>query len=256
MSIALATMLDSFFIPGYIAFMKSFKKHNPAFSHDLIIFDVGLNEKEREIVQLMYNGKVIFKEPNKDRYKGTNFSRTQECLINTYYKLDIFSLYNYSKVLFLDMDMIVLDNIEDLFNFKYDLAGCPGYAIGSDSYRNGINTGLILVNKPLLNEKTYSKVVNFVKQGFSMPDQKGINRFFKGRINFIDKVYNCEKRMWKGKKNKIAFDNKGVLRLYPGNKKVRIVHYVSQKPWQNEKSDLNKGFEELENLWHEHYRLK
>lgn len=255
MNIALVSMLDSNFIIGYKAFIKSLLKHNPDFSYPFVIFDMGLSKQEKEEIKSYYSH-VLFKVPNYTNYKGTNFDVTAPCLHNTYYKLDIFSLYEYDRVVFIDMDIIVLDDIMELFTIKEPLAGCHGYAPSIDGFRKDMNTGVFVVNKQLLKKNFYNSIVNFCKQGFSMPDQKGINKFIRTKtdyqIHFIDKAYNCEKRMWKGKVNKIGFENNELI-LYPNKQKVKMVHYISEKPWQEKKEEINKGFERLEKIWWSYY---
>lgn len=88
-----------------------------------------------------------------------------------------------------------------------------------------------------------------------MPDQKAIGQFFGKKIHKLPKEFNCEKRLWKGKNYKIYFDKENILQ-YKEVKKivpVKLLHYVSQKAWEKEKSDINKGYEEIEKLWWEYY---
>ncbi|MFW6225350.1 MAG: glycosyltransferase family 8 protein [bacterium] len=244
MKICLATMLSKNFIIGYIAFITSLLKNNPNFNLDFVIIDIDLNDQDRKIVKSFYKN-VHFKTPNYKMYDGTNWEATNPVLRNTYYKLDIFSLYDYNRVIFIDMDTIVLSDISKLFTYDFPLAGCKGYTFTSDSFRDEINTGVIVLNKPMIKHNLYQAIVQYAKQGFSMPDQKAINRFFRGQIDFIDKKYNVEKRMLHSKKIKYKFDGSD----------AKIIHFVSQKPWEDNKSKLNQGFEKLENIWWNYYKM-
>lgn len=232
-------MIDDFFFPGFIAFIKSFKIYNPWFNLPIVFIDVGLSEDNKKECRNYYD-KIEFVEPKKKNYVNVNMDITSKILWNTYYKLDIFSMKEWDRIIFLDMDMLVLDNIKKVFECKQKIAGCLGYNLSNDKLRNDINTGLIVLNKPYIDDKIYKDIIHFCRNGFSMPDQRAIGGFFKDKIAHLPKEYNMEKRIYKSKKYNW--------------KEAKILHYISQKPWSKEPKDkINQNYTEVENLWWEYY---
>jgi len=251
-------MIDNAFMPGFIAFYKSVVKNSPKIlNYKWRFIDMGLSNSNKGYMASLLHDNVEFVKPRFENYKHINMSITDDCLKNTYYKLDIFSYTDCDRVVFIDMDTIALGDLNPLFRCGARLAGVQAYGSGSDNLRSGINTGVIVVNKPYLDFKLYKNILQFSRRGFSMPDQKAINKYFKKMIHILPKEYNCEKRMWKGKKHKIFFSRNRDLLYRITNEKVRLLHFVSQKPWDKSPRDkLNKGYDELEELWMYYYRME
>ena len=239
MKIAMFTILSRDFIIGYKIFMKSFLYNNPWFDLDLIILDIDLIEEHRTVCRNVYPN-IIFRKPNYAVYRETNFSNTHPKLQNTFYFLDAFCQYDYDKIISVDVDMIVLGSLLPVFMDTGDgISGCKGYSRRKDRIVNQMNAGLFVIGKEFLNEKTYMDLIEISKAGFSMPEQKTMNIYFDGRIDWIPKVYNCEKRMINTRKYR---------KLLSG---MVVLHFVGLKPWQNHSgcTPNEKGYEVYENMW-------
>ena len=107
------------------------------------------------------------------------------------------------KVLWLDMDLIVKDNINELFELNIDNYYCagvidqgaktnlmtPNINIDKNHY---INSGVILFNlKKIREENKQKELDNYVNTNhLYYPDQDTINVIFKNKILFIDNKYN------------------------------------------------------------------
>jgi lipopolysaccharide biosynthesis glycosyltransferase len=246
MKIAMFTILSDDFYIGFRTFMKSFLYHNKWFDLDFVILDLGLSPNIKNACKKMYN-KVIFRKPNYDKYKDVNFNATHPKLRNTYYFLDVFSLYEYDKILSIDVDMVVLDNLKDLFyKTSNGITGVKGYNRRKDRLGNQINSGLFIVGSEYLNKQTYNTLVQLAQVGYSMPEQKTMNLYFYNKYDYVNKRYNVEKRMLGTKRYKHIINNPA------------IIHYVGLKPWQehNRISKNEKGYEELEKIWWEWYYKK
>ena len=63
---------------------------------------------------------------------------------NTLFKIKIFDLTQYAKVVFLDTDMIILQNLDHLFTFEHMSASDAGAVIHPE-WKGGINSGLMVV---------------------------------------------------------------------------------------------------------------
>lgn len=234
-------IMDQNFMPGYRVFMYSFLKHNTWFDWDFIITDVGLTEDNKSEIKSIYS-KVIFRKPNYKDYEGTNFNATHPRLRNTYYFLDVFSLRGYNKIVSVDVDMVVLGDLSPVFidSNNKGMSGARGYNSGKDKLSNDVNVGLFVVGSDFINEKTYRDLLAIAKNGHSMPEQKTMNIYFKGRWHYFDKKYNLEKRILHTKKYKHLL------------KDPVVIHYVATKPWQDHKNVPAREltYKPWENLWH------
>jgi lipopolysaccharide biosynthesis glycosyltransferase len=213
---------------------------------DLIILDNGLSEESKQVV-LSYNENAIFRAIKKNKYNRVDMSRTHDKLKATYYKLDIFGIMEYDRIIFIDSDVTVMGDISEIFDCHKDIAACPTYSARLDRLGNGINSGVLVLNKGVINKNVYHKLIKIATRGHSMPDQKTINIFFGKSIFKLSKGYNVEKRMWKTEKHKNIWDNK------------KILHWVADKPWQkleDHQNDIERSFAEIYPIWEKYYNME
>lgn len=115
----------------------------------------------------------------------------------TFTKLNIWKFVDYDKLVYLDADTIVLENIDNLFNYE-ELSAVLG---GSQMLKyKGIESG-VLVIKPNINMfNNLLSALNSDKYDLKMSDQSFINDYFikNYKINYLPEKYN---RLMK--KNKI-----------------------------------------------------
>lgn len=155
----------------------------------------------------------------------------------TYFRLFIPELYpQYNKVLYLDCDIVVLDDVADLYNIDLEdnlIAAAPDgvindlepfreYAekvVGVSSYKHYFNAGVIVMNLEemrkfkFMNKFLYSlETIKFrVAQ-----DQDYLNRLCKGRVKIISDVW-----------NRMPLRGDKILR-----KRLKLIHYnMANKPW-------------------------
>ena len=161
----------------------------------------------------------------------------------TYYRILIPDMYpQYDKVIYLDADTVVLEDIAILYNTDMEdnlVAGVPEpwfaeykefqtYAlkvIGVSDYKEYINVGVLLMNLKALREMhfgdIFTQMLDVVKYRL-LQDEDYINKICLGRIKYIDPTWNvC-----------------GYLYNKPDPK---IVHYTLFKPWHR-KEMLNKDY--------------
>ena len=236
-NIVLVTMVDDGFLPGYVAFMKSLLHHNEWFNCPVLIIDNGLSDESKNTIYKLYKP-VSFRKPSVAKYSKIDKNSTTKELQATYFKLDIFSYVEFDRIVFIDSDVLVLGDIQELFTFNDgDMGACPVYGKNSDSLGGIINSGIMVLRKPVINNETYQSLLKEACKGHSMPDQKTINNVLGPRIVRLPKKYNMEKRMYHSKQ----YDWR----------EAAILHFVSHKPWYPHAPKLgkDKGFEEMEKLW-------
>lgn len=133
--------------------------------------------------------------------KGVNYNTgySKASLIRLY----LSSLLKEDKVLYLDMDLIVKDNIDELWDIdlsNYYIAGVidegaktnlmtPNIPVDKNHY---INSGVVLFNLKKIREDNKQKDLdNYVNNNkLYYPDQDTLNVIFKNNILFLDNKYN------------------------------------------------------------------
>lgn len=216
------------FIPGVIALYNSARLSNC--NNDFLVLvtdDVSeearllLNKKNLKIVEadkIYYNGDR--KDKILDRYGKKDESWKMFTKINIWKQID------YSKLIYLDADTLVLKNIDELFDYD-ELAAVSG---GSAMLNyTGIEAGVLVVKPDI---QTYNDIIEALSADsydIRMSDQSFLNDYFSkhATINYIPEIYN---RMWKKNSN-------------PGGSS--IFHFNGSKPWIDSSSfDFNTF-----NLW-------
>ena len=222
------------FIPGVVALYNSVRLSNC--NNDFIVLvtdDVSqesrdiLNKKNLKIVdadKIYYNGQ--HKDKILDRYGKVDQSWKM------FTKINIWKQVEYSKIIYLDADTLVLNNIDELFDVEE-----LGAVIGGSVMLNysGIEAGVLVV-KPDIN--TYNNIIDALKSDtydIKMSDQSFLNDYFSkhGIINAIPEIYN---RMWKKNRN-------------PGG--ASIFHFNGSKPWID-RSSIDKNTFDLWSYFYEY----
>lgn len=236
MARCLTTLLDDRFVIGAKVFLKSLIRHNPWFEDDFVVIDLGLRARSKIELEKFYH-KIKYVEVKRDKYKGVNFKVTDPRIRNTYYTLDVFTL-NYDKIIFMDMDIVVLDDIQKLFNdYNGPFFAARAYSRAGDKLDNRINSGVFVSCLNDLPSDAYEHMIRISRPGHVLPDQTVINRYFKS-MQYIDKIYNVEKRMAYTKNCKREWMMK------------RCLHYVGSKPWQSVKANSEeKKYLGVEKIW-------
>lgn len=157
--------------------------------------------------------------------------------IYTFDKINIFSLVEYEKIVYLDSDLLILNNIDELFDYN-SLSMCK-----DAPFSELFNTGVIVLN-PNLDD--YNKMKDLVRiqdtKNQKISDQNIINEYFNGKINQLDQIYNEMRIIWDYdfKTNFIeCYDNYIDAKIYKKNVELRlktenpkILHYIGQsKPF-------------------------
>lgn len=190
---------------------------------------------EQENVSIEFVDLNYYIEKIKDKlYTRDYYSKT------TYFRLFIPNLYpQYTKALYLDSDIVVLEDVADLYNTNmenYLVAAAPDdviqtikvfqeYAekvVGVANYRNYFNAGVLLMNLDELRKFNFQEkfIYSLDKIKFSVAqDQDYLNRLCKGRVKIVDSNWN---RM-------------PIAREKENQGDIKLIHYnLAYKPWHFE----------------------
>ena len=182
-----------------------------------------------------------------DRIKDKLYTRDYYSK-STYFRLFLPNLYpQYDKVLYLDSDLVVLDDVAKLYNIniKNCLVGAAteetvsltpelrDYAervIGVSYYKHYFNAGVLIMNLKELREFGFQEKFLYLleKNIYSVAqDQDYLNRMCKGRVKYINPMWN---------KSPIPRKNINV-------NSIKLIHYtLARKPWYNDSVIYSEHF--------------
>ena len=164
------------------------------------------------------------------------------------------------RILYLDCDLIVKGNIEELYYSDFQ----GNYYIGATNIhspfmkkflqiKNGakrksvyINTGVLLINlQRLREEQDVSKIIAYIKRrGWLLccPDQDVMHGLYGDKILLCDGfIYNLSDRAIRYYKRK----NKKEITIPWVDENVKIIHYIGKnKPWKEDYKGILQGYYE------------
>ena len=159
--------------------------------------------------------------------KAQNLKRANSSWIDTWTKFHIWEMTEYSKVVFMDSDMFVRNNIDSLF--AYPEVSAVRDVILSFHGERLFNSGLFVL-KPSL--ETHRMIFDFIERfpkdhKFSYPGDQGIlNDFFKDKWFELPSTFNFAKSF-----DLPYCDNYVHKHIYNQNF-ISVVHYNVNKPWR------------------------
>jgi alpha-N-acetylglucosamine transferase len=188
----------------------------------------------------------------------------------TYSKLNVFDQTQYDKVVYLDADMLILRNIDELFEHKHMSAVIAGGMLPGKSLRRHLNSGMFVIEP---SRKLFEDMINKIGKIEKLESGGNIDKPRHGSDqDFLNAYYSD----WPNKKE-LHLDHKYNIIHYlldeysksfgysieDGPKPISIIHYASYlKPWNVDekikeklKNDPNKALE-LQSilLWQDMYK--
>ncbi len=225
-----------------VAISSLIEKASKDYNYDIIILNSGLNSESMQRIKTYENKDIKIKFEDV-RPKIKNIVKDLELRLRDYYSVSIFyrlfipSLYpEYKKAIYLDADIILVDDISKLYNESLDgmlVGAVPDEVVnGHEVFREyskemlGLepikyfNSGVLLMNlEEFRKEKIEEKFLHLLdKYNFDVicPDQDYLNYLCKDKVKYIN-------RGWDRMPNKDdSFDDKD----------LHLIHFnMFQKPW-------------------------
>lgn len=185
-----------------------------------------------------------------------NFTNSPNRLSHTtnpaYYRLLISDILpNYEKAIYLDADIIVRTDLQNLYDnelldsyigavlhpvYYFDNSKSYSELLGIKDLKNYINSGVLLLNLKLIREdKITAKFVNGVLKNYPTVDQDVINSICYGKIKFLPFKYNVMPKC------NIFLNDSRIAEIYDKNEYLEafenpaIIHWANpQKPWNQD----------------------
>lgn len=157
---------------------------------------------------------------------------------DTVFKLNVFGMTQFKKIVFLDSDMLVMKNIDHLFEKEHMSAVSAGAILHTD-WENQLNSGIMVIEP---SRSDYCSLIDLIKDtyikrkemGCGFGDQDVIKAKFSDWSNrnelHMPETYNC--MLGYGELLKKAGIINGIEDIY-------VYHYTGkEKPWRNKKEQM------------------
>lgn len=257
---------DNYAQHAAITLMSAYEKSKNKTNIESFVLDGGISEDKKEKIQKsieQYGGKVSFIKIDEDDYKDMYTSHQYSSAI--YYRLALPKLLNEKKCVYVDCDLLFLDDIEKLWNINLD--GHPIGAIediglttskkrflekqksiglkGNSSY---FNSGVVIMDLEQWREKNYSNLAMELaaNNDFTSHDQDVLNKLFMDNWKQIDLRWNVIPPITY-MYPKIIFNKKERERSIRARNNTGILHYAGRyKAWEfKEYPEFNAFYYEL-----------
>ncbi|MBQ7788765.1 MAG: glycosyltransferase family 8 protein [Clostridia bacterium] len=224
------------------------------YRYEISVLNSGLKEENKQRILSMQDENLTIKfidVTSKLSRFGKLLHTRDYYTIAIYFRLFIPAMFpKYKKAIYLDSDIVVLDDISKLYFTELDnnlLAGVSDDVIASrpdfiDYAEKGVgikhekyfNSGMLLMNLDLMREidieERFAELLNTYHFPTVCPDQDYLNVICKDRVLYLDKGW-----------NKMAINNN-----YEG--KPMVVHFNNfAKPWQHDDVHYGEYFWEYAN---------
>lgn len=228
-NIYLTVLSSPNYLKGVLALYNSLKKVKSKYPlyvllSDNISLDIELFLKKKGLFIIRKSNQLNISENVSNINKTAGLNRWS----NTFYKLYIFGLIEFKKIIYLDCDMIVLCNIDELMKKPHMSATQAGRSKKGNEHWTKLNSGLMVIEpkesicedllalaKKMVNETTVpigdQDVINKYYMTWENNDKLILNEGYGVFINYIDYY-----------KNVLKYKNKD----------IKVLHFVGEnKPW-------------------------
>lgn len=244
---------DTNFAPYTAIAIESVIAHmNPKRFYDIYVAHTDLSDDIQQKLEQLSNPQqfrvtcVSLLEKIPQNIKLYQQGRFSPAAFYRFFMPDMF--YGYDKILYLDSDILVQEDVANLFDTpinKNVLGACK--CILNKNYKKQItkklnlnpnfyiNSGILLINVHAWKKsKVKDAFLEFIQSGkhFIAPDQDFLNMFFENSIYFLPDKWNVR---WDVKINPAFFDAQDIELTDTLLKKPSIIHFISsKKPWNTE----------------------
>lgn len=264
-NVAVFCSTDSGYVPYCYVMLRSLIEHsNSESNYDLIILEERLTPEEKETLSALAKSRanISVRFINVSSYmQGRDFNVNGTLTLATWYRIFAPSIFRrYEKIVYLDVDIIVLSDIARLYNVDLGENWVGGYTdliqvaeiarkgdnsasgsyyrdtVGVKEIHNYVNAGVLVFNiQQMLRHDVEQKCIDAaLKHRFGHHDQDTINHVCHGHVHFLNHKWN-------------VFPARGFEKHLPDAdyrlwraavESPDLVHYVLDKPWQAPMSDM------------------
>lgn len=274
-NVAIALSANDFYVPYLGALMCSMRAHFSAEqNYDLLVMQKDISPAHQKQLQGLFaeypNVSLRFVNIRRYEQRFSHLFLRGHFVIETYFRLLMPELFpTYDKILYIDSDLIVLDDLAKLYNTDihgYLLAACRdadtaglynGFEPQKKAYMDNIlkikkpyeyfQAGVILFNLDEFRKQyTTDQMLNFaLSYKWELLDQDVLNYLAQGKVKFLPMNWNVMMD-WRGIRiSEIISRAPKYLRdeYMKAREDAKIVHYAGpDKPWHQPGSDMADKF--------------
>jgi len=163
----------------------------------IVVFYWNLSQQNKNKIKSM-DSNIVFKKIPQEDYKNCKFaSFPRNWDYNCAYRFEIFTLCEYDKIVYIDCDFLIQNNISKLFrkNIKFGAVRAEGDCLIQGNKH--FNAGLLVIDKEYLNNNIKKELINLCSSAAPLfndktewiSDEPVLNFFFKD-VSFLEKKYN------------------------------------------------------------------
>lgn len=245
---------EGYIMPTTVAVKSMLARFNSnKLAHVFFLVPDSFNEKKAaKLNEIVSNAKNVFKY---DYIKVSDQRFNDKCTIRhitypTYYRLIMADRIPYDKCIYLDGDIIVLQDVSQMMSIEMDdnyIAGVPTpyfqlrkrdkkeamKRLGIDSFNLYVNAGVLIFNlRSIRDDKMEEKFIRLLDKNFPVQDQDIINSACYPNICLLPGKFNCVEEFF-------SYPIKELMKVYSEkelqetrNKPV-VFHFANQyKPWK------------------------
>ena len=215
------------YLEGCLVLNENLKHINSKYEL-LCLINEDISEESKKILDYF---NIKYKIINKLEYK-VNSIPVFKHWYNTFDKLNIFTLTEYKKIIYLDSDLLILSNIDELADYK-PIAMCK-----DRPFSNNYNSGVMVVEPNL--EDYYNLKQLMIKSMINnkpIGDQNIINQYFRN-INEIPQKFNLMRQIGKVIEEGSSLVTNDKIKVYKFDflfnvDDKKILHYIGEnKPFK------------------------
>lgn len=249
---AMCTICNDQFIKGAQVMIHSFLNCNKWFKGDIIVMHSDnlstLSEDSKSKLKRIYN-KIVFRNIDEGSYnkaidRFVKHEGVHQNFMPSLFTFEVFAIEGYDQVLYIDSDILHINNMLDMVRTKGDFIVTPAALSYPASKHYDFSGGVFMVRGKMSSVKIKEELLKFslTTKRFNLLDQTIMNDFFKRYPkSWVSNDYNCSKR---------CFDDRNFHKF---NSKISLVHYVSEKPWNEKTKPQERKYSKLESLWIRYY---
>lgn len=235
---AFVTLLSSrSYYPGVVALARSLRQFS---ARELLVLTTPGDISEHQRLELEAVGSDIRVVPVERVPPPEGATPFDPSHLDCFTKFRMFELKDYTKFVYLDADMLVVGDVDELFTYP-SFAAAPNFQLKQN--RRGMNVskfsdssfnaGLFVVDRDEGLHRQFLDHYAHYNKAWSWADQSLLNDFFKGgKWNQVPHYYNMMKRCFLYRPDLWEVD------------KIKIIHYTGGKPWQTPAEWKEKDFED------------
>lgn len=271
--VSLAFALDKGYVECFKVMLASMAKQGALCNSPIVIYSDDETLFDDPIIKLVSDKQVLLKGSKKDTIYSLardNVKRPEKSDWNrgTFLKWCVFEPQVTRRLLFLDVDMLVLGSLEGLLNSSKDtpLVTCPQFQqslkegdvqnqlldmLRGDfdaKHKRRINSGVMLINEALLTDAFFDEITGYAGQRVAIHEQGHLSDYFGKKSDLFAMApskYNYQDSYLR------LLKNEGYQEILD---QVSVLHYAGgAKPWNDAGSKL-AGLASID-IWHEYKKL-